>query len=107
VVEKGKGKALQHGKGAIGHLEEFFEAGPLPLKCDIAHAIRVMFKYGPHAPKSTACDVGWEEDITSITGSFFFPVTCAAYAAIIKENWQRARQDGLDMARFFRSHGNA
>lgn len=94
--EKGEGKALQHGKGAIGHLEEFVEAAPVPFECDLAHAISVMFKRGPHAPMSTA----------SHAGDVIFPlgVRCAA---IVKEEWQRAGQDGLDMARLFRSHGDA
>src|SRR6266852_3350315 len=90
--ENAKVKALQHGKGAIGHLEELVEARPVPFEPDLAHPIRV-FECGPHAPKSTA-------------GNVFdsFPVI---FAMIVEGNWQRARQDCLDMARFFRSHGDA
>jgi len=45
-----KKKALQHGEGTIGHLEEFIEAGTCPFEGDPADAIR-MFECSMQAPK--------------------------------------------------------
>jgi len=53
VVFKGKGKALQDGKGALGLLEELVELDTHPSKGDLAYAI-VMFKCSQHAPTGTS-----------------------------------------------------
>ena len=45
-----KKKALQHGEGAISHLEEFIEAGSRPFEGDSPDAIR-MFECSMQAPK--------------------------------------------------------
>jgi hypothetical protein len=89
VVESGdEEKALQHGKGAVRHLEELFVIGLRPFKRDLAHAVMVVLKRGTHAPKGTASDF-------------------CVQALVVDENRQMARQDRLDVARFLGSHGDA
>lgn len=51
-----KGKCVQHGKGTVSQLEELVKVCPLPLKGDLAHAIRMVFECSTHAPKGTASD---------------------------------------------------
>jgi hypothetical protein len=87
VEFKQKDKALQRGKLAFSLLEELVKVGPRPFKGNLVHAI-VMSKCGTHAPKGTASK---------------FPT----HALVVDEYRQRTRQDLLDMARFFTSHGNA
>ena len=89
-----KDKALQHGKGAVSRFEERFKVVPRDVtgsagKGDPAHAI-VMSKYGLHAPEGTAGEfsVLWRE-------------------LVVQNNWNMARQDRLEMSRFYGSNGKA
>ena len=63
IIIEIKGKTLQKGKGAVGHVEKLVKVGPRPSKRDLAHVVVMMHKHSTHAQKGNTSDVSIHEHV--------------------------------------------